>query len=164
MIQLMDASIDGKGCFWALLRPHESGSVVCSTNYWLFETGAGTALIAAAVLAVIVGVVVVAQTLYASTKEHLNEFATLRALGASAGFIRKVILWQAVLSAIMGYVMGILLSQVVIYAFKDSKLLIIMTFNLAWGLLVLTIAMCVLAAVSAIFKVVRIDPAVVFSR
>jgi putative ABC transport system permease protein len=64
----------------------------------------------------------------------------------------------------MGYVMGILLSQVVIYAFKDSKLLIIMTFNLAWGLLVLTIAMCVLAAVSAIFKVVRIDPAVVFSR
>lgn len=135
-----------------------------STNYWLFETGAGTALIAAAVLAVIVGVVVVAQTLYASTKEHLNEFATLRALGASAGFIRKVILWQAVLSAIMGYVMGILLSQVVIYAFKDSKLLIIMTFNLAWGLLVLTIAMCVLAAVSAIFKVVRIDPAVVFSR
>jgi putative ABC transport system permease protein len=135
-----------------------------STNYWLFETGAGTALIAAAVLAVIVGVVVVAQTLYASTKEHLNEFATLRALGASSGFIRKVILWQAVLSAIMGYILGIILSQIVIYAFKDSTLLIIMTFNLAWGLLVLTIAMCVFAAVSAIFKVIRIDPAVVFSR
>jgi putative ABC transport system permease protein len=135
-----------------------------STNYWLFETGAGTALIAAAVLAVIVGVVVVAQTLYASTKEHLNEFATLRALGASSGFIRKVILWQAVLSAIMGYVLGIILSQLVIYAFKDSTLLIVMTFNLAWGLLVLTIAMCVFAAISAIFKVIRIDPAVVFSR
>jgi putative ABC transport system permease protein len=135
-----------------------------SKDYWLFETGAGTALIAAAVLAVIVGVVVVAQTLYASTKEHLNEFATLRALGASSGFIRKVILWQAVLSAIMGYVLGIMLSQLVIYAFKDSTLLIVMTFNLAWGLLVLTIAMCVFAAVSAIFKVIRIDPAVVFSR
>jgi hypothetical protein len=62
------------------------------------------------------------------------------------------------------YVLGILLNQVVIYAFKDSKLLIIMTFNLAWGLLVLTIAMCVFAAVSAIFKVVRIDPAVVRRR
>ena len=41
---------------------------------------------------------------------------------------------------------------------------ILMTFNLVWGLLVLTVAMCVFAAVSAILKVVRIDPAVVFSR
>ena len=116
-------------------------------------------------LGIIVGVVVVAQTLYASTKEHLNEFATLRALGASAGFIRKVILWQAVLSAIMGYILGIIVSQVVIYASKDViNLPIVMSFNLAWGLLLLTIGMCVFAAVSAIFKVIRIDPAVVFSR
>ena len=105
----------------------------------------------------------VSQTLYASTKEHINEFATLRALGASSGFVRKVILWQAVLSALMGYVMGMLLSQVVNYFLRDF-MPILMTFNLVWGLLVLTIAMCVLAAVSAIFKVIRIDPAVVFSR
>ena len=77
-----------------------------SLDYWLFETGAGSGLIAGAVLAIVVGIVVVSQTLYASTKEHINEFATLRALGASSGFIRKVILWQAVLSALMGYVPG----------------------------------------------------------
>jgi putative ABC transport system permease protein len=134
-----------------------------SLDYWLFETGAGSGLIAGAVLAIVVGIVVVAQTLYASTKEHLNEFATLRALGASSGFIRKVILWQAVLSAIMGYCLGMVLAQVVIYFLSDI-LPIVMTFNLVWGLLLLTIAMCVLAAVSAIFKVIRIDPAVVFSR
>ena len=58
-----------------------------SLDYWLFETGAGSALIAGAALGIIVGVVIVAQTLYASTKDHLNEFATLRALGASAGYI-----------------------------------------------------------------------------
>src|SRR5436305_4128298 len=87
-----------------------------SLDYWLFETGAGSGLIAGAVLAIVVGIVVVAQTLYASTKEHINEFATLRALGASSGFIRKVIiLWQAVLSAIMGYCLGMVLAQVVIY-------------------------------------------------
>jgi putative ABC transport system permease protein len=135
-----------------------------SQDYWLFETGAGSAIIAAALLGVVVGVVVVAQTLYASTKEHLNEFATLRALGASAGFIRKVILIQAVLSAGMGYAIGILLSLVVIWAFKDTTLLIVMTVNLAIALLVLTVFMCVFAAICAIFKVTRIDPAVVFSR
>jgi putative ABC transport system permease protein len=134
-----------------------------SLDYWLFETGAGSGLIAGAVLAIVVGIVVVAQTLYASTKEHINEFATLRALGASSGFIRKVILWQAVLSAIMGYCLGMVVAVVVIYLLRDL-LPIVMTFNLVWGLLVLTIAMCVLAAVSAIFKVIRIDPAVVFSR
>ena len=125
----------------------------------------GVPLVAAGIggIAIVVGIVVVAQTLYASTKEHINEFATLRALGASSGFIRKVILWQAVLSALMGYVLGMVLAKIVTYLLSDM-LPILMTFNLIWGLLALTVGMCVLAAVSAILKVVRIDPAVVFSR
>lgn len=135
-----------------------------SLDYWLFETGAGAALIAGAVLGIIVGMVIVAQTLYASTKDHLNEFATLRALGASAGYINKVILIQAILSAVIGYVLGMALSLLVIWAAEDSTLLIVMTPHLALMLLALTVGMCVLAAICAIFKVIRIDPAVVFSR
>jgi putative ABC transport system permease protein len=135
-----------------------------SLDYWLFETGAGSALIAGAVLGIIVGIVIVAQTLYASTKDHLNEFATLRALGASAGYIHRVILMQAVLSAVLGYALGIVLSLLVIQASQSSTLLIVMTPGLAALLLGLTVGMCVLAAVCAIFKVTRIDPAVVFSR
>ncbi len=135
-----------------------------SLDYWLFETGAGAALIAGAVLGIIVGMVIVAQTLYASTKDHLNEFATLRALGASAGYINKVILIQAVLSAVIGYVLGMVLSLIVIWLAEDSTLLIVMTPRLAFALFALTVGMCVLAAICAIFKVIRIDPAVVFSR
>jgi len=135
-----------------------------SLDYWLFETGAGSALIAGAVLGIIVGVVIVAQTLYASTKDHLNEFATLRAIGASALYINKVILMQAVLSAVIGYALGMLLSLGVVWAAQHSTLLIVMTPQLAVTLFFLTIGMCTLAAVCAIFKVTRIDPAVVFSR
>jgi putative ABC transport system permease protein len=135
-----------------------------SLDYWLFETGAGAALIAGAVLGIIVGVVIVAQTLYASTKDHLNEFATLRALGASARYIHKVILMQAILSAAIGYVLGMLLSFVVIWGSSKTTLLIVMTPRLGALLLVLTVGMCTLAAICAIFKVTRIDPAVVFSR
>jgi putative ABC transport system permease protein len=135
-----------------------------SLDYWLFETGAGSALIAGALLGVIVGIVIVAQTLYSSTKDHLNEFATLRALGASAGYIVKVILMQAILSAVIGYILGIILSLFVIWASKESTLLIVMTPGLALFLFGLTVGMCVLAAICAIFKVIRIDPAVVFSR
>jgi putative ABC transport system permease protein len=135
-----------------------------SVDYWLFQTGAGAALIAGAALGMIVGVVIVAQTLYASTKDHLNEFATLRALGASAGYIHKVILIQALMSAVLGYGVGMILSMLVIWASKDTTLLIVMTPGLAVLLFALTIGMCVIAAISAIFKVTRIDPAGVFSR
>ncbi len=138
-----------------------------SINYWMFNTGAGAALIMGAALGIIVGVVIVAQTLYASTKDHLNEFATLRALGASASYIHAVILIQALLSAVIGYIMGISLALLVVYAVaakKTSSLTIVMTPKLAAYLFALTVAMCVIAAISAIFKVTRIDPAGVFNR
>lgn len=133
-------------------------------DYWLFETGAGAALIAGAILGLIVGIVIVTQTLYSSTKDHINEFATLRALGASAGYIHKVILYQALLSAIIGYAAGITLSVIVVWASQSTTLNIVMTPKLALGLFVITVGMCVFAALSAIFKVTRIDPAGVFSR
>jgi putative ABC transport system permease protein len=135
-----------------------------SQNYWLFETGAGAALIAGALLGLIVGIVIVAQTLYASTKDHINEFATLRALGAGAGYIVKVILMQAVLSGLIGYALGMSLALYAIHAAQDTKLNIMMTPQLAGGLFAITVGMCIFAAISAIIKVVRIDPAVVFSR
>jgi len=135
-----------------------------SQHYWLFQTGAGAALIAGALLGLIVGIVIVAQTLYSSTKDHINEFATLRALGAGAGYIVKVILMQAVLSGLIGYVLGMALSMLAIKAAQDTKLTILMTPQLAGGLFAVTIGMCIFAAISAIIKVVRIDPAVVFSR
>jgi len=135
-----------------------------SVDYWMWNTGAGAALVAGAALGLIVGVVIVAQTLYSSTKDHLNEFATLRALGAPASYVYKVILIQALLSAVIGYGLGIVLSLLVIRASKDSSLAIVMTPGLAVLLFLLTLGMCAIAAVSAIFKVTRIDPAGVFSR
>lgn len=134
-----------------------------SVHYWLFNTGAGAALIAGAALGIIVGIVIVSQTLYASTKDHLAEFATLRALGASASYIHVVILVQAILSALMGYALGFSLSMALIQVTKDTTLTIVMTPTLAIALFALTLGMCILAAISAIFKVTRIDPAGVFS-
>lgn len=135
-----------------------------SVDYWLFQTGAGGALIAGALLGLIVGIVIVTQTLYSSTKDHLNEFATLRALGGSAGYIQKVIIYQALMSAFLGYAVGMALSLAVIWASQYTTLLIVMTPKLAMLLLAVTVGMCVFAAISAIFKVTRIDPAGVFSR
>lgn len=107
---------------------------------------------------------IVAQTLYSSTKDHLSEFATLRALGSSSGYIHKVILMQAGLSAVFGYVLGMSIALMIVYLSEHTALPIIMSPSLAALLLALTFAMCAISAISAIGKVMRIDPAMVFNR
>ncbi len=135
-----------------------------SLTTWLFKTGAGVALIGGALLGLLVGTVIVAQTLYSSTKDHLNEFATLRALGSSSGYIHKVILGQAGLSAVIGYVLGMIIAMAVVFASRDSPLPLVMTPSLAAGLFAITLFMCAISALSAIMKVTKIDPAMVFNR
>ncbi|MGI9407166.1 MAG: ABC transporter permease [Hyphomicrobiaceae bacterium] len=135
-----------------------------SVNHWMFGTGAGAALIMGAVLGLIVGMVIVAQTLYASANDHINEFATLRALGSSAGYIHKVILWQAVLSAIIGFVIAIILAYIVAAATTETSLRILISPQMAALIFGITVVMCVVSALSAIVKVTRIDPAMVFNR
>jgi putative ABC transport system permease protein len=135
-----------------------------SIAHWLFGTGAGAALIGGALLGTLVGTVIVAQTLYSSTKDHLNEFATLRALGSSSGYIHKVILAQAGLSAILGYVLGMSIALIVVFISVDTSFPIIMTPTLAVGLFALTLTMCAASALGAIMKVMKLDPAMVFNR
>jgi len=130
----------------------------------LFRTGAGLALIGGALLGIMVGTVIVAQTLYSSTKDHLNEFATLRALGSSSGYIYKVILAQAGLSAVIGYVLGIMISLGILYLSRNTPLPLVMTPGLAASLFGLTLFMSAISAISAIIKVTKIDPAMVFNR
>jgi putative ABC transport system permease protein len=135
-----------------------------SRSFWLFGTGAGAALFAGALLGVIVGTVIVAQTLYSSTKEHLNEFATLRAIGSSRIYIYKVIVCQALLSAVVGFSIAALIGAVIVHLTAATALPIVITPGLIAGLFSLTVVMCVTSAIAAIVQVTRIDPATVFTR
>jgi putative ABC transport system permease protein len=135
-----------------------------SRSFWLFGTGAGAALFAGALLGVIVGTVIVAQTLYSSTKDHLKEFATLRAIGSSRAYILKVIVIQALLSGVLGFSIAAAIGLALVHATADAALPVVMTPELTLGLFALTIAMCAIAAIAAIRVVTRIDPATVFAQ
>src|SRR5262249_50009905 len=82
--------------------------------YWMFTTGAGVAVLLAALLGLVVGVVVVAQTIYATTMDHLAEYGTLKAMGATNGYLYRVIIQQAVISAIVGYSLAMVVSTFVV--------------------------------------------------
>jgi putative ABC transport system permease protein len=135
-----------------------------SRSFWLFGTGAGAALFAGAILGVIVGTVIVAQTLYSSTKDHLSEFATLRAMGSSNAYIYSVIIYQALLNAVIGFIIAAVIGYVVVEITAKSALPIVITPWLIAALSALTVIMCVASAIGAIVRVVRIDPATVFMR
>ena len=135
-----------------------------SRKFWLFGTGAGAALFAGALLGVIVGTVIVAQTLYSSTKDHLDEFATLRAMGSSNRYIYKVIIYQALLNALLGFGLAGLVGYAVVFFTRGGALPVMITPWLMGGVFLLTLVMCIASSFGAILKVVRIEPAMVFSR
>lgn len=135
-----------------------------SRQFWLFSTGAGAALFAGALLGVIVGTVIVAQTLYSSTKDHLDEFATLRAMGSSNRYIYSVIMYQALLNAVIGFCLASVVGFGVVAVTTNGALPVTITPALMAAIFGVTVVMCVLSAFAAIARVVRIDPVVVFAR
>jgi putative ABC transport system permease protein len=133
-----------------------------SSAYWLFSTGAGFSLIIAASLGLLVGIVVVAQTLYAATVDRLPEYATLRAMGAPRRYLYAIILKQALISAAFGYGIGIALAGYLVWSARNGSAALLMPLPMALGFGAITVAMCVGAALLSIRRVMTIDPVSVF--
>lgn len=130
--------------------------------YWMFGTGAGVTVLIAAGLGLLVGVVVVAQTIYAATVDHIREYGTLKAMGATNGYIYRVIIKQATISALIGYSVGMSVSLLVSYISQQGTTAVLVPWPLVAGLFVATLAMCIGASVVSINKVTRLDPSMVF--
>jgi putative ABC transport system permease protein len=130
--------------------------------YWMFTTGAGVAVLIAALLGLVVGVVVVAQTIYATTMDHIREYGTLKAMGAPNSYIYRVIITQAGISAVAGYALAMIVSIFIVRASTSGGAAILLPWQMAVGIFFLTVLMCVSAAVVSINKVTSLDPAMVF--
>ncbi len=135
---------------------------VRTSYYWLVETGVGIALIVGVVLSLIVGTIIVSQTLYTTTLERLPEYATLRALGAPTGYLNAIVIQQAVMGAVLGYGAGVLIIIGLLVAARGTHLPIAAPWWLWVDLAALTLVMCVGASIVAVRRVLRVDPTSVF--
>lgn len=133
-------------------------------EYWSSRTGVGTGFFMTAMMGILVGLVVVGQILYTGTLEHLKEYGTLKAMGASNAAIVRVILYQALIAAVLGYAVGGAFAFLGRSAVKAANLTVVLSPTLLGGTAALTIVMCALAALLAILKVIRLDPAAVFKN
>ena len=130
--------------------------------YWVIGTGAGITVLVAAALAIIVGIVIVAQTIYSATVDHIREYGTLKAMGATNFYLYKIIITQAIVSGLISFVIGIGVSLIISRVSLEGTLAIIVNWQLVLALFVLTILMCCGSSVVAIRKATSIDPAMVF--
>ena len=130
--------------------------------YWMFTTGAGMAVLTAALMGLIVGVAVVAQTIYAATMDHIREYGTLKAMGAKNSYLYRVLIEQAVLSGVLGYAVALIVAHFIVKASEKGGAVILMPWSMTLGMLVLAVVMCIGAAMVSIHKVTKIDPAMVF--
>jgi putative ABC transport system permease protein len=83
-------------------------------------------------------------------------------MGAPDGYILRILLVQALISAVLGYALGMSVCLVIVTATAVSDVSILLPWQLATGMFVMTLFMCVSASVISIRKVLHIDPAVVF--
>ncbi len=132
-------------------------------TFWTDRTGIGFVLGLGATVGFIVGMVIVGQILYSSVSDHIREFGTLKAMGASNWVIYSVILEQALWMAVLGFVPSLAFClSLGVWTQAAKGIMILITPATGAGLFVLTVVMCVGSALFAVQKVTRVDPAIVF--
>jgi putative ABC transport system permease protein len=133
-----------------------------SRRYWVQSTGIGLNMYITVFLGCLVGIVVVAQTLYTSTMEHIKEFGTVKAIGGGNLDIYRILGKQATISAIAGFVLGALMAFALRPAIAKIDLKLIIPPVFAAIVFAGAILMCLAAAMISFRKVASIDPALVF--
>ena len=133
-----------------------------SRTYWVVSTGLGMNMGVTVFLGILVGIVVVAQTLYTSAVEHVKEFGTVKAIGGSNWDIYKILGEQALIAAVVGFVLGGLMSLAMRPLMAKLYLNVLISPSFATAVFVGTILMCLGAAMLSFRRVATIDPALVF--
>jgi putative ABC transport system permease protein len=153
----------------ATTLPHDvevltkEGFIRREKNYWAHAQPIGYVFAFGAIMGFVVGMVIVYQVLFADVSDHLAEYATLKAMGYRDGYLFRVVLCQAVVLAVLGYLPGMAASRELYRLTNEATHLPMdLGVNVGGTVLALTIVMCVLSGVIAIRKIRSADPADIF--
>jgi putative ABC transport system permease protein len=126
-------------------------------------SSAGPIFAIGTIVGFVVGLLISYQITFTEISDLLPQYATLKAIGYPTVFLLRVVLEQAALNGVSGWVPAVLLS-LGLYRLIGQIALLPMQMSLGIILvsLGLTIGMCLLSALIAVGRVVRADPAEVF--
>lgn len=131
-------------------------------QYFMHNTGIPINFGISILLGFIVGAAIAGQTFYNFTLDNIRQFGVLKAMGTGNLVLLRMILLQAVLVGSIGYGLGVGLTALFGFATRHT----ILAFKFPWQLLLFSgtgvSIICIFAALISIFKVFRLEPAIVF--
>jgi putative ABC transport system permease protein len=143
----------------AVYTPREFAAI--SQDYWMKRTGIGISFGASTFLGLLVGLMMVGQSLYALALDHVDDFATLKALGADDRHVLSVIVFQSQAIAAAGSVAGLAIVLAVRQLWSSPLAPIEIPPALVVLAVVFIFVICLAASVLPYLRIRRIDPAVV---
>ena len=146
-----------------MARDGENGFVIRERQYWQENTNIGFVFSLLTSMGFFVGIILVYQILYTDVADHWAEYATLKAMGYKNGYLLGVVMQEALILSVLGFIPGVLVSQLLYQAAGNATgLFFQMTPERVMNLLVATFIMCLVSGAIAVRKVQTTDPADVF--
>jgi putative ABC transport system permease protein len=132
-------------------------------QHWMIRTSVGIIFALGVVIGFIVGTAIVYQVLSSDIANHQAEYATLKAMGYSNGYLASIVLQQALLLAMLGFLPGWAISfGLYVVTEQSAHIPMRMGQGLSLFMFTLSVAMCALSGVASLQKVNRADPADLF--
>jgi putative ABC transport system permease protein len=140
-----------------------AGFIAREIAHWNDATPIGYVFAFGSAVGLVVGSIIVYQILFTDVSDHLREYATLKAMGYRDRYLFGIVLQEALLLAVLGFVPGFALATLLYRLAGDAtKLPMQMEAGRSVLVLGLTVAMCCVAGSAALRKVRSVDPAEVF--
>lgn len=114
------------------------------------------------VFAILSGMIIIGLTLYSAAVERLKDYATLKAIGASNGFVSLLIFSQAGLIALVGFGIGVGLIEGFRMGIAQGGVIFNITLPLYAALFAVTLLISLGGAYFAVRRVTQVEPATVF--
>jgi putative ABC transport system permease protein len=130
--------------------------------YILNESGIGQSIGMGVVMALLCGFAIVSLTMFSAVVDHVREFGTLKAIGATNFDLAKLLFAQAVTCALAGAVIGEAIVAQMVTGIRGPELPMALPVWLMGATVVGMVIICVSASIMALLRVRAIEPAMVF--
>jgi putative ABC transport system permease protein len=132
-------------------------------SFWRKRTSTGLVFGFGVVVSIVVGMVILYQTLATQILRHLPQYATFKAIGYTDGYLQKVVVSLALMTASIAFLPALATAIVVYGKLRElARLPIEMTATRIIAVLVIALTMSAATALLAVNRVRRVDPADLF--
>ncbi|HLR37253.1 MAG TPA: ABC transporter permease [Chitinophagaceae bacterium] len=128
----------------------------------LSTTNMGVSFGTLVIFAIITGFFIIGLTLYSAVLDRLKDYGTFKAIGATNGYVRKLIFTQAILFALIGFIIALGLLIAFKQGVAQAGLIIALSPQLIILLFIITLFISVGGSLFAIRKINKLEPASVF--